>query len=288
LIGGEAVVCSTSNQGNNCLELHTYMQNHITTFDTSVFEVVNGQINLTKICQHFHKRLDVWLKTKQTKAFLASYSVLTPNGGITVNIGNNGKEQGTFGNREIALKLAQWISPDFEVFCIQKLDELFQTGKTELNPKQINRKELALMVIAQEEELERLETENNGLKTALVETETLVLDTRKELEHKQSVIVDLSAKVPDEEMRTTINRVVKNYAKANNLVFPSVWSSLYTEFKYIYKLDLKTRAKHSGKSQLQEAEKAGKLEELYLLALKMYETEKVVATQATTEFEFIY
>jgi hypothetical protein len=53
------------------------MQNHITTFDTSVFEVVNGQINLTKICQFFNKRLNVWLKTKQTKAFLALFSAYT-------------------------------------------------------------------------------------------------------------------------------------------------------------------------------------------------------------------
>jgi hypothetical protein len=260
LIGGEAVVCSTSSQGNNCLELHTYMQNHITTFDTSVFEVVNGQINLTKICQHFNKRLDVWLKTKQTKAFLASYSVLTPNGGITVNIGNNGKEQGTFGNREIALKLAQWISPEFEVFCIQKLDELFQTGKTELKPA----KELTTIDI-----LELATGEIQRLKSQL---ET----TTKTLEHKQSIIVDMAEKVPAKTMRATINEVVRNYARANNLVFPSVWNNLYKEFKYVYSIDLETRAKHSEKNKMEEAEKAGKLEELYLLALKMYETKQLI------------
>lgn len=101
-------------------------------FDPSIFEVVDGKVNLTKICQHFGKRLDVWLKTKSTKDFLKSYSKVTPNGGIQVILGKD-KEQGTFGTRQVALKLAQWISPEFEVFCIQKLDELFQTGKTELN-----------------------------------------------------------------------------------------------------------------------------------------------------------
>jgi hypothetical protein len=218
LIGGEAVVCSTSNQGNNCLELHTYMQNHITTFDTSVFEVVNGQINLTKICQHFHKRLDVWLKTKQTKAFLASYSVLTPNGGITVNIGNNGKEQGTFGNRQVALKLAQWISPEFEVFCIQKLDELFQTGKTELNPKQINRKELALMVIAQEEELEKLALENTKLATRSLE-----VTTQKEYKWKKQELKD--------DMGRTINWYVGRKFYTNN------WKTAHDKAKKAYRIN---------------------------------------------------
>jgi hypothetical protein len=234
------------------------MQNHITTFDTSVFEVVNGQINLTKICQHFHKRLDVWLKTKQTKAFLASYSVLTPNGGITVNIGNNGKEQGTFGNREIALKLAQWISPDFEVFCIQKLDELFQTGKTELKPT----KELTTIEI--------LELTTNEIKRLKSQLET----TTKALEYKQSIIVDMAEKVPAKTMRAVINQSVRNYHEKTHLAYSYIWNNLYTEFKYVYHIDLEARVKGTKTSKIAMAEKIGVLEDLYLLTLKMYETER--------------
>lgn len=261
--------------------------NHITTFDTSVFEVVNGQINLTKICQHFNKQVKRWLANPSTKSFINALESVDGKSVLTQNIGNNGKEQGTFGNRQVALKLAQWISPEFEVFCIQKLDELFQTGKTELNSKPISRKELALMVIAQEEELERLETENNGLKTALVETETLALDTRRELDYKQSIIVDMAEKVPAKTMRATINEVVRNYASSNHLVYNYVWNKLYKEFKYIYNIDLETRAKNSGKSKIDEAEKAGYLDSLYLLTLKMYETEKVTATQAINNIQFM-
>jgi Rha family phage regulatory protein len=247
-----------------------------------------------KVAEFFKKDHSKILR--DIKNILVFVPEATANFGLCDYIGENGQSYPMYKLNKTAFTLLAMgftgaKATKFKLDYIKAFDEM-ETQLANLivkqEPKQISRKELALMVIAQEEELERLETENNGLKTALIETETLVLDTRKELEHKQSVIVDLSAKVPDEEMRTTINRVVKNYAKTNNLVFPSVWSSLYTEFKYIYKLDLKTRAKHSGKSQLQEAEKAGKLEELYLLALKMYETEKVVATQATTEFEFIY
>lgn len=100
-------------------------------FDLSIFEVKDGKVNLTKICKHFGKRLDVWLKSNQTQKFLEHYTRLTPNGGIQVVQGKN-TEQGTFGDRRIALKLAEWISVEFEVWANEQLDTLLQEGKVEL------------------------------------------------------------------------------------------------------------------------------------------------------------
>ncbi len=37
-------------------------------------------------------------------------------------------EQRTWVCKELALEFAMWISPEFEVWCIDALDELFQTG----------------------------------------------------------------------------------------------------------------------------------------------------------------
>lgn len=45
------------------------------------------------------------------------------------------KEQWIFWSKEIAIKLAQRINPEFEVFCIKKLRELFEYWTTSLNPK---------------------------------------------------------------------------------------------------------------------------------------------------------
>lgn len=229
--------------------------NNITTFDTSVFEVVNGQINLTKICQHFNKNIKDWTRNKTTKQFLEAFSSNKADGQIILSVKGGDGEQGSWTSyREVALKLAQWISPEFEVFCIQKLDELFQKGKTSIAKPQSTLAYLKEAVA----EIERLEGELQA--------------TTKTLEHKQSIIVDMADKVPAKTMRATINEVVKSYAKTNGFVFSNIWSNLYKEFKYIYNIDLTTRAKHSKKKPLDEAEKAGKLEELYLLALKMYET----------------
>lgn len=223
-------------------------------FDISIFEVVNGQINLTKICKHFGKRIDVWLKTKQTKAFLTSYCKVTPNGAIQIILGKD-KEQGTFGTREVALKLAQWISPEFEVFCIQKLDELFQTGKTQLQPvKELTTLDILKLATG---EIERLSTQ--------------LQETTRTLEHKQSIIIDIANTVPPKTMRNTINEVVKSYAKKTDIFYQIVWNRLYHEFLYTYNIDLKQRAKNSGKSKIEEAEKAGQLDNLYKLCIKMFE-----------------
>jgi phage antirepressor YoqD-like protein len=106
----------------------------IENFDLSIFEVVNGKVNLTKICQHFGKEIKEWSKLITSKKFLTALE--KSEGGkspIEIIKGGSG-EQGTFGTREVALKVAQWISPDFEVFCIKQIDTLLQTGKVELQP----------------------------------------------------------------------------------------------------------------------------------------------------------
>src|SRR5574343_1525865 len=101
-------------------------------FDISIFEIdkEKGLVNLTKIAKYFGKELRAWKQNPGTQKFLTTFCRKNPESEnmIVVNGGNSGN--GTWASRKLALKLAQWISPEFEVFCIQKLDELFQTVKT--------------------------------------------------------------------------------------------------------------------------------------------------------------
>lgn len=130
--------------------------NTLTVFDTSIFEVVDGKVNLTKICKHFGKSINDWTKTKQTQAFLQAFAKNKPDTNIIVSVKGGNDEQGSWTQyREVALKLAQWINPDFEVFCMEKLDELFQKGKVELKPK--STLEMLKMAVV---ELEAKEKEN--------------------------------------------------------------------------------------------------------------------------------
>lgn len=91
------------------------------------------------------------------------------------------------------------------------------------------------------------------------------------LEHKQAIIIEKAEKVPAITMRNTINRIIREYAKKQERWYSSIWRELYKEFKYVYNIDLVTRAENSKKSKIQIAEELGKLEELYNLSLKMFE-----------------
>jgi phage antirepressor YoqD-like protein len=108
--------------------------NTIKSFDISIFEIEGGKINLTRMARHFGKEVKDWTRLEQSKNFINALSDFYAEEQIMcIQKGGNG-EQGTFAIKEVALKLAQWISPEFEVFCIQKLDELFQKGSVSLTP----------------------------------------------------------------------------------------------------------------------------------------------------------
>ena len=96
---------------------------------------------------------------------------------------------------------------------------------------------------------------------------------KAELDYKNQIVIEHIEKVPPQTMRITINRIVREYASANNLLFSSVWNKLYQEFKYLYHIDLKVRAKNQTPIEL--AEEKGILEDLYNLSLKIFELNKI-------------
>lgn len=118
-------------------------ETQLAVFNESVFEIKDWLVNLTKICKANGKRLDVWLKSAQTKAYLKALEAITPNGGIQTIRWNT--EQWTFASREVAIKLSWRISPEFEVFCTMKLRELFETWTTTIQKAlPVTARELAL------------------------------------------------------------------------------------------------------------------------------------------------
>jgi phage regulator Rha-like protein len=120
--------------------------------------------------------------------------------------------------------------------------------------------------------IEILELTTNEIKRLKSQLET----TTKTLEYKQSIIVDMAEKVPAKTMRAVINQSVRNYHEKTHLAYSYIWNNLYTEFKYVYHIDLEARVKGTKTSKIAMAEKIGVLEDLYLLTLKMYETEKAM------------
>lgn len=118
----------------------------------------NGKIyvNATEMAKPFNKRTSDWLSTKQANELISSLSIVT---GIPVtvlvSVNQGGTGQGTWMQEDVALLFAQWLSPQFYILCNSKIKELLKQGYTTLDG--VNRKELAKMILEQEEEKEKLQ-----------------------------------------------------------------------------------------------------------------------------------
>lgn len=92
-------------------------------------------VNATEMAKPFGKRCNDFLSTKQTKELISSLSAKTgipATGLVTVNQGGN--NQGTWMHEDLALVFAQWLSPDFYLWCNDRIKELLQYGMTATQP----------------------------------------------------------------------------------------------------------------------------------------------------------
>lgn len=110
--------------------------------DSSIFMIDEDKnmVNLTKIAKACGKEMKDWLRLPSTIAYLEALKIKvgkshfeTQRGIEVVKGGNN---SGTWADRQTAIKFAMWISPAFEVWCMETLDTLFQKGSVSLNNNQ--------------------------------------------------------------------------------------------------------------------------------------------------------
>jgi len=104
------------------------------------------------------------------------------------------------------------------------------------------------------------------------------LKLQKEVEYKAEVIRGITEDIDIYTKRNVLNKVVR-YKKAN---YSQRWNELYDRYKEVYSVDLKARcegynlkqAKKKDKlSIIKYAEQFGHLNNLYKIALKLYETD---------------
>lgn len=96
----------------------------------------DGWVNLTQMCKANGVKFNDFLRLKSTKAYISSMAVDTGKPVseiIEVVKGGNSKNQGSWGHPEIALLLAQWISPEFHRWCNAHIFVLLKDGKTSLD-----------------------------------------------------------------------------------------------------------------------------------------------------------
>lgn len=178
--------------------------------DISAFEVKDGLVNLTKMCQHSgtNKQVKDWLRLKATASFVDAYAEehkCSSEDVIKVIKGGNG-EQGTWSNRLVALELARWISPAFGLFANSKLDELFRTGHVSLsgNTNTVSVSQLLQMNVNVIGQLQA-QLEEKQKKVAELAKRDLEVTTQKEFKWKKEVI--------QRDRGNTINYYVNLYFK---------------------------------------------------------------------------
>ena len=140
----------------------------------------DGFINITNLCKAGGKKLNHWNSIDKTKRFL---DVLSSTAGIPVvellkqEQGGNG-ERHTWSHPQVAINIAQWISPEFDVLVSKWVYEIMLTGKVDIRDNKTT------------EELDIMNKENKSLKNRikLLESKVLQKQPRETFEENKNVV----------------------------------------------------------------------------------------------------
>lgn len=95
------------------------------------------------------------------------------------------------------------------------------------------------------------------------------MEQAKEIEHKQEVIIELVDNLDLVQKRQVLNKVVR---RGGN--YQERWRALYSHFENIYHCNVKMMAEKHRCSKLEYVDKTlGKLDKLFEIACKLYETD---------------
>ena len=112
------------------MSILTYNGKTITQRDT------DNYVNATEMCQANNKKVNDWLRTKETQAYVDEISSVTgipASQLITIKRGNSSDfSQGTWIHPKLAICLGRWISVSFSVWCDEHIRTLIATGQTSI------------------------------------------------------------------------------------------------------------------------------------------------------------
>lgn len=114
---------------NNNLIIHDYQGNCIYQ------RTKDSYVDLTQMCRVYKKRYPDWRRLKVTQEYIHQVSLtvgITTTDLVITTLEGPPKNRGSWGHKLVALNLAKWLDPAFEVWCNQHLLELMETGSTSL------------------------------------------------------------------------------------------------------------------------------------------------------------
>jgi len=94
-------------------------------------------VNATQMAKSFGKTTKDWTRLKSTKEFLNTLSSVRQirlTELVKVTQGGNSTAQGTWMHEDVALEFARWLSPEFAIWCNDRIKELLRHGMTATQP----------------------------------------------------------------------------------------------------------------------------------------------------------
>lgn len=89
-------------------------------------------VNATEMAKPFGKLAKDWLSNKSTKEFINTLSAVRtiPLTELVIIRQGGNSEQGTWLHEDVALEFARWLSPQFAIWCNDRIKELMRHGIT--------------------------------------------------------------------------------------------------------------------------------------------------------------
>lgn len=91
-------------------------------------------VNATQMAKPFGKRPAKWLELPTTNEFLSTLTTIRKSDSekyvLTINGGTTEKGKGTWFHEDVALEFARWLSPQFAIWCNDRIKELMKYGMT--------------------------------------------------------------------------------------------------------------------------------------------------------------
>jgi predicted Zn-dependent protease len=124
------------------MELKTWKSNDKTytiefakqEFTIGNYTIPERYVNATQLCQTHGKWLKNWHKADKTKRFIEALVSAAPFGAAEtiIQIKLVGSQQSTWVHPKIAINIAQWISPEFDLWVADQIESLIFEGHVEL------------------------------------------------------------------------------------------------------------------------------------------------------------
>ena len=119
---------TTNNNTDGAVRIFQYNGSDI-TFNSGQAVMVNA----TQMAKPFGKRPAKWLELPSTKEFLSTLSEVRKSDITFVHTAKGNSQQfaqGTWMHEDVALEFARWLSPEFAIWCNDRIKELLRHGMT--------------------------------------------------------------------------------------------------------------------------------------------------------------